>query len=89
MLIQKFQNRFMKDYALLKRRGYNLHKLKEIIERIALEEKLESKYKDHILAGNYSGCRECHIEPDWLLIYMIVDSSVIFIRTGTHPDLFR
>jgi mRNA interferase YafQ len=53
------------------------------------DEKLSQKYRDHVLVGQYKGTRECHIEPDWLLIYELVESEVVLIRTGSHSDLFR
>ncbi|WP_291255046.1 type II toxin-antitoxin system YafQ family toxin [Fusobacterium sp.] len=81
---------FEKDYKLLKKRGYNLNLLKEVIELIANEKELPSKYRNHQLVGNYSGFMECHIRPDWLLIYKIEKSKLILTlsRTGTHSDLF-
>lgn len=88
MLKPIIHNKFMKDYALLKRRGYNLKKLEILVKKIIAEEKLEKKYKEHALIGNYKGCKECHIEPDWLLIYEVSENIVYFIRTGTHSDLF-
>ncbi|MGY0394279.1 type II toxin-antitoxin system YafQ family toxin [Fusobacterium sp. SYSU M8A802] len=81
---------FEKDYKLLKKRGYNLNLLKEVIELIANEKELPSKYRNHQLVGNYSGFMECHIRPDWLLIYKIEKLKLILTlsRTGTHSDLF-
>lgn len=81
---------FEKDYKLLKKRGYNLNLLKEVIELIATEKELPSKYRNHQLVGNYSGFMECHIRLDWLLIYKIEKSKLILTlsRTGTHSDLF-
>ena len=62
----------------------------DIIKKIAKGEKLDTKYRDHALKGNYEGCRECHVAPDWLLIYELVDNGLILYltRTGTHSDLF-
>lgn len=64
--------------------------LAEIIKKLAAGENLPAKNRDHSLAGNYSGCRECHITPDWLLIYEIVEETLILYltRTGSHSDLF-
>ena len=62
---------FDKDYKLLKKRGYNLNLIKEVIEMLADEKELPQKYKNHQLIGNYVGFMECHIRPDWLLIYKI------------------
>jgi len=81
---------FRKDYKLLKKRGYNVKLLKDVISILASGEKLPALYKDHALKGEYLGCRECHITPDWLLIYEIHDNTLILYlsRTGTHSDLF-
>lgn len=83
-------NRFKKDLKLAKKRGYNLEHLNKVIDQLAKGEQLDSKYHDHELIGNYSGFRECHIEPDWLLIYRIEGTLLILFlsRTETHSDLF-
>ena len=82
--------KFNKDIKLAKKRGYKLDLLQNVIMKLAMEEPLEARYKDHCLEGEYKGCRECHITPDWLLIYKIVDDELLLIltRTGTHSDLF-
>lgn len=82
--------KFKKDYKLIKKRGMNINVLKEIVGKLANNIPLEEKYKDHQLTGNYKGFRECHIQPDWLLIYLIEDNKLILTlsRTGTHSDLF-
>lgn len=82
--------RFQKDVKLVAKRGYKIDILKEVIKKLTSGEVLDEKYKDHPLKGNYSGCRECHIMPDWLLIYEISDETLILYltRTGTHSDLF-
>jgi len=59
-----------------------------VIKKLINEEALDEKYRDHKLSGSYANHRECHIEPDWLLIYRIVDNEIHFVRTGTHSDLF-
>jgi len=89
MLKLIYTNRFLKDYELAKRRGLNIEKLKEVINRLVCKEPLDPKLKDHFLLGNYVSRRECHIEPDWLLIYKISEQEIIFERTGSHSDLFR
>ncbi len=68
----------------------NINLLKEIVGKLANNIPLEEKYKDHELTGNYKGFRECHIQPDWLLIYLIEDDklTLTLTRTGTHSDLF-
>ena len=81
---------FQKDLKQAKKRGYDLALLTEIIKKLSAGKPLPDKNKDHGLSGNYSGCRECHITPDWLLIYEISDEdlSLYLTRTGTHSDLF-
>lgn len=86
----EISTRFKKDYRLAKRRGYDMNLLKEVIGILASGAELPEKYLDHPLSGNYKGYRECHIEPDWLLIYKIENDLLILglSRTGTHSDLF-
>ena len=86
----KTTTRFEKDLKLIKKREYNTKLLKEVIDILSKGEKLEEKYKDHYLQGNYSGFKECHIKPDWLLVYKIEDNVLVLTlsRTGTHSDLF-
>ena len=83
-------NRFKKDLKLAIRRGYKIELLDEVVKKLVSEEELEERYRDHALGGNYKGLRECHITPDWLLIYEIIDSELVLYlsRTGTHSDLF-
>ncbi len=83
-------SKFQKDLKRAQKRGYNISLLTEVIKKLAAGEKLPEKNKDHSLSGNYSGCRECHVTPDWLLIYEITDEELILYltRTGTHSDLF-
>ncbi|HIU56772.1 MAG TPA: type II toxin-antitoxin system YafQ family toxin [Candidatus Ornithomonoglobus merdipullorum] len=86
----KPSNRFKRDLRLAKKRGYDLRLIEAVIEDLALGKILDEKYRDHVLSGNYQGLRECHITPDWLLIYKIEDNELILYlsRTGTHSDLF-
>lgn len=81
---------FKKDLKLAKKRGYDLSLLNKVVDTLAMGKPLAEKYKDHNLVGNFTGCRECHITPDWLLIYEISNSELILYltRTGTHSDLF-
>lgn len=83
-------NRFKKDLRLAIRRGYNIKLLEEVVNKLAKGESLEQKYKDHELSGELKGFRECHIAPDWLLVYQIIDSDLVLylFRTGTHSDIF-
>lgn len=87
----QFTNQFKKDLKLAKKQGKNLDKLFEVINILANEEKLDTKFKDHDLSGSYKGTRECHIEPDWLLIYEIDNNALILMlyRLGTHSELFK
>ena len=91
MLKLRFTNSFKKDYKLMGKRGYDLSLLDAVVETLMKGEILEPKYKDHILLGRrYKGLHECHILPDWLLVYRIIDDSLILelCYTGTHSDLF-
>jgi mRNA interferase YafQ len=88
MLSPIFDNRFKKDIKRLQKRGKDMKKLKTVIEKLVENEKLEPKYKDHALTGNWSGFRDCHIEPDWLLIYKISENHLFLARSGSHSDLF-
>lgn len=82
-------SKFAKDYARIKKRGKDLEKLKAIVDSLLSGEKLTPRFHDHQLIGECTGCRECHIEPDWLLMYEIQDDDIIFLRTGSHSDLFE
>lgn len=83
-------SKFQRDLKRAKRRGYDISLLTEIIKKLAAGEPLLAKNRDHDLLGDYAGCRECHITPDWLLIYEIDGNDLILYltRTGTHSDLF-
>jgi len=89
MLTPSYTNQFERDLSLAKKRNKNIAKLKVLLTKLINEEELPKKYKDHPLVGNYAYRRECHIEPDWLLIYKKTLSEITFERTGTHSDLFR
>ena len=89
MLRQIYTTKFSKDIVRMAKRGKDLNKIKKIIDLLSLEKTLDSKYRDYNLSGNYIKRRECHIEPDWLLIYKLEDDEIIFERTGTHSDLFK
>ncbi len=83
--------KFQKDLKRIKKRGYDISLLTEVVTKLSLGETLPPKNKDHFLTGNFEGCRECHITPDWLLIYEIAEDSLFLYltRTGTHSDLFK
>ena len=90
MYTVKPTTRFQKDLKRVQKRGYDLSLLTAVIKKLAAGEPLPEQNKDHELSGNFVGCRECHITPDWLLIYEIADDELILYltRTGTHSDLF-
>ncbi len=87
----KFTNQFKKDLKAAKKQGKDSEKLFEAIEMLANGEPLPSKYRDHGLTGEYKGCRECHIEPDWLLVYEVIEDVLVLMlyRVGSHSELFR
>ena len=89
MRIPVYTTRFEKDFKLMVKRGSNSESIKSIIRKLIGEIPLDRKHRDHLLIGNFKDRRECHIEPDWLLIYRIEGNRIIFERTGTHADLFR
>ncbi|MBO5260761.1 MAG: type II toxin-antitoxin system YafQ family toxin [Coprococcus sp.] len=83
-------SKFKKDLKTIIKRGYDINLLDSIVTKLANGEALEPKHRDHNLTGNYIGKRECHITPDWLLIYEY-DNDTLYLyltRTGTHSDLF-
>ncbi len=86
----KFTTAFKKGYKRAKKRGLNLQLLDDVIEKLKSGHKLESDYRDHPLHGNWEGFRECHIQPDWLLIYLIENDilTLTLTDTGTHSDIF-
>ena len=90
MLKIRYSNQFKKDYKLIKKRGYNIEKLKEVINLLVQDKRLPVKNREHYLTGNYKGFKECHIGPDWLLIYKTENEllTLTVLRTGSHSDLF-
>lgn len=87
----KFTNQFKKDLKLAKKQNRDLNKLFEAVNILANGETLDAKYRDHDLSGKYRGTRECHIEPDWLLVYEIRNDVLVLMlyRLGTHSELFK
>ena len=80
---------FKKDYKVCKKRNYNITLIEDVLALLMADGKLPTKYKPHILSGNKHGLWECHIKPDWLLIWYYEDENTInLVRTGTHSDLF-
>jgi len=89
MLIPRRSSQFKRDFKLAMKRGLPISKIEKVMETLVTETPLEPKHKDHPLSGDYKGHRECHIEPDWLLIYAISYPDIFFVRTGSHSDLFK
>jgi mRNA interferase YafQ len=88
MLNIRDKRSFRKDYRKLRSSGKDLSKLAFVIDTLATGEPLAESYRDHALIGDYLGCRECHISPDWLLIYQTTKTELILVRTGSHSELF-
>ena len=90
MLTIKYHTMFKKDFNKIKKRGYDISRLEKIVELLGNEVPLPEQFKDHNLSGNYNGFRECHIAPDWLLIYQVNNNELVLVlsRTGSHSDLF-
>jgi mRNA interferase YafQ len=86
----KTTNRFEKDAVKCIKRKYNFSLLEKVVDLLEIEGKLPPKYKSHILSGNFDDCWECHIRPDWLLIWQQNNDEkiIVLIATGTHSDLF-
>ena len=87
----KTTSQFKKDYKLAMKRNLNISLLKEVVTLLSMGEKLPEKYRDHALTGNWVGHRECHISPDWLLVYRIENDILVLTlsRTGSHSDLLE
>ncbi|EEZ90991.1 addiction module toxin, RelE/StbE family [Mobiluncus mulieris 28-1] len=90
MLELIYTTKFKRDLKLMHKRGADVSLLASVLDRLRRGETLEAKYRDHALTGNYLGFRECHIQPDWLLIYLVNKTELILTasRTGSHSDLF-
>ena len=82
-------SQFARDVKRMRKRGKDPAKLRDIVQRLACGETLESRHRDHPLHGEWKGTRDCHVEPDWVLIYTADASSLRLERTGTHADLFE
>ena len=91
MLTVKFTTAYKKSYKLMKKRGKNLSLLEEVIDTLRQGKALEERFRDHELKGNLKGFRECHIQPDWLLIYLIENDilTLTLVDTGRHADLLN
>ena len=89
MLKLNASKKFRRDYKLCLKRGYNMRLLQTIIDTLRIPESLPIKNRDHNLSGNHAGERECHIDPDWIIINRLNDGELYLIRTGTHSDLLH
>ncbi|HUM84857.1 MAG TPA: type II toxin-antitoxin system YafQ family toxin [Lachnospiraceae bacterium] len=91
MLTVKFTTAYKKSYKLMKKRGLNLSLLDEVVDTLCQGKVLEGKYCDHDLKGKFKGFRECHIQPDWLLIYLLENDilTLTLVDTGSHSDLLN
>ena len=91
MYTVKFTTAYKKSYKLMKKRGLDLSLLDKVVDELRQGNPLDEKYKDHMLKGEYAGFHECHIKPDWLLIYLIEDNilTLTLVNTGSHSDLFK
>ena len=81
-------NQFKRDVKRQQKRGKDFTDFKYVINQLVAGQDLEARYREHALVGQYKGTQECHIAPDWLLIYEVTDTEIVLIRTGTHSDLF-
>lgn len=89
MLAPTYTKRFEKDFRLMIKCGRNLESIKTTIRSLIADIPLEHRHRDYLLIGNFKDRCECHVEPDWLLIYRIDGEKIVFERTGTHSDLFK
>lgn len=88
MLDVRYSGQFKKDMKTCARRRYDMELLKPVIEILRIPAPLPPQYRNHGLSGQYSGYQECHVTPDWLLVYQYHDGKLLLYRTGTHSDLF-
>lgn len=88
MLVPSFSKQFKRDLKLMQKRGKDAEKFKVVAELLIEQKALAPSYKNHKLSGNYAGRWECHLQPDWLLVYKLSATDIVFERTGTHMDLF-
>ena len=82
-------NQFLKDIKRMKKRGEDIKKLQSIVTQLANNETLHTRHRDHPLMGEWKNCRDCHIDPDWILIYYADSNTLRLERTGSHSDLFK
>jgi mRNA interferase YafQ len=84
-----YSSQFKKDYKKVKKQNKDLSKLSAIIDQLAAKERLDAKHRDHPLTGSWKGFRDCHLEPDWILIYQTTEEAWVLARTGSHSELFK
>ena len=84
-----YSSQFKKDYKKVKKQNKDLGKLSAVIDKLAAKERLDIKYRDHPLTGSWKGFRDCHLEPDWILIYRASEDTLALARTGSHSELFK
>jgi mRNA interferase YafQ len=89
MLTPRYTSAFKKDYKRVQKRGYDTNKLRQVIGLLLDQDPLPEIYHDHPLRGKFDGARDCHIEPDWILIYAVEGNDLLLQRTGSHADLFK
>lgn len=89
MKIPVFSKQFQRDYKRMKKMGKNFNNFEYVVKKLLAGEKLEKKFCDHPLKGQWIGCRDCHIQSDGILIYETTETKVYFFRTGTHSELFN
>ena len=91
MLTANYSGKFKKELKLMEKRGLDMQKIFAVMIDLQNEIPLQPRHREHLLSGNFKGFSECHIEPDWLLIYKIdlQVKEIYFVRTGTHTDLFE
>ncbi len=89
MRAPSYTHQFKKDVRRMLKQGKDAVKIKTVMTALVEEDPLAESFRDHVLAGSFKDRRECHLEPDWLLVYKLVGDEIVFERTGTHADLFE
>ncbi len=84
-----YTSQFKKDYKRVQKQNKDVEKLRVVIDKLAGKEKLDPRYRDHALSGIWKGFRDCHVEPDWILIYQTTEDILVLERTGSHSELFK
>ncbi len=84
-----YTNQFKRDYKKIKKQNKDTNKLRLVVEKLAAQQQLDARFRDHPLRGDWKGFRDCHLEPDWLLVYKLSGDTLILERTGSHSELFK